>query len=56
MAYHCTRCGHAFETADWLGPGLWPSCECAGDPPVDRESPDWSAYVARVARLQVRTP
>lgn len=52
----CVRCGHPYEPADYLGPGLWPVCEHAGDPPVDRESDDWRRYVERVRALRYVPP
>lgn len=47
----CSRCGVAYEKDGYLGPGFMPQCECAGDPPVDRDSEDWTRYIQRVRDL-----
>lgn len=44
----CHRCG-VFYRANGL-----PQCECAGDPPVDRLSDDFSAWAARMLGLRYR--
>lgn len=43
---HCIRCGVEYETPSR------PNCECAGDPPTDRNSLDYEAYLDRVRRLR----
>lgn len=42
----CLRCGVGYLNM------LTPQCECAGDPPVDKDSDDFRAYVARVQLLR----
>jgi hypothetical protein len=43
---HCVRCGVLYETPSR------PQCECAGDPPIDRDSLDYQAWLDRVRRLR----
>jgi hypothetical protein len=43
---HCIRCGVEYESPSR------PACECAGDPPVDKDGPDHEAYLTRVRRLR----
>jgi hypothetical protein len=49
----CSRCGRAYAASPDLTigpdqePYLLPTCECAGDPPVDQGSADFSEYLAR---------
>ena len=43
---HCICCGVAYETPSR------PACECAGDPPVDRDSLEYEAYLDKVRRLR----
>lgn len=45
----CSRCGHLYEKTDERG--LLPVCECAGDPPVDRDSTDYALWLKRVFDL-----
>jgi len=46
VGYHCMRCGEPYESR------TRPTCECAGDPPVERSGPDWAAYANRVIRYR----
>jgi hypothetical protein len=43
---HCVRCGTAYDAP------TQPQCECAGDPPVDKNGVDYQAYLDRVRRLR----
>lgn len=50
---HCYRCGvHYFRKEDLAGMTmLLPTCECAGDPPVDQAGEEWLVWLGRVHYL-----
>lgn len=50
---YCYACGSAYQRfEDPHGATLlMPTCECAGDPPVDHSGDDWLIHLGNVHRL-----
>lgn len=50
----CVRDGQPFETTDEVHypDGVKPTCEHAGDPPVDKTGQDWRDYIQRVRAIR----